>query len=155
LLVGQSVDRRTTALRTRKERFADSRPSVAARYRLVTIDLVFMTLRTQNVVDNNSGCITIAQRALDGANEDAMAPVLMLLEPHRVLRPAIHGAHHARFEKANTRALRVLAGEAEIEQNKLWSSSMTRGWDTRAQGAPGEAHSELATMGAIDGAASD
>jgi hypothetical protein len=99
LLVGQSVNRRTTALRTRKERFADSRPPVAARYGLVTIDLVFTARRTQNVVDNNSGCITVAQWALDGANEYAMAPVLMLLEPHRVLRPAIHGAHHARFQK--------------------------------------------------------
>jgi hypothetical protein len=113
LLLGQSVNRRATALRARKERFADSRPPVAARYGLVTIDLVFAARRTQNVVDNNSGRITVAQRALDGANEDAMAPVLMLLEPHRVLRPAIHGAHHARFEKPNTRALRVLAGETE------------------------------------------
>ena len=142
-------------LRRRSERFADSCPPVATRYGLVTIDLGIKTGRCRISVDNNSGCIAVVQRALDGANEDAMAPVLMLLEPHRVLRPAIHGAHHARFEKANTRALRVLAGEAEIEQNKLWSSSMTRGWDTRAQGAPGEAHSELATMGAIDGAASD
>jgi hypothetical protein len=88
LLVRQSINRPATMLRRRRERFADSCPPVATRYGLVTIDLGIMTGRCRISVDNNSGCITVVHRALDGADEYAMAPVLMLLEPHRALRPA-------------------------------------------------------------------
>jgi hypothetical protein len=82
-------------LRRRRERFADSCPPVATRYGLVTIDLGIMTGRCRISVDNNSGCITVVHRALDGADEYAMAPVLMLLEPHGVLRAEFTGPSDA------------------------------------------------------------